>query len=261
MKVAVMLSCMYQNDTNIISRSFIQTNVVVVNQCDRDFVEEFDFDNIKNERCHCKFINTTERGLSKSRNMAINNSDADICLICDDDEIFEVDYESKINKAFVENPYADVIVFRLKDEAKDLGDRPMKIGMFRASRVCSVQIAFRRDSIVKNVIYFDSKMGSGSGNGAGEENKFLVDCLRKGLKIIYVPFLIASVDRSKSLWFEGFTEKYFRDLGWSTRRIYSDVIAYLYLILFAIRHYRHYNKQISFVASLKYMHTGFFENR
>ena len=48
-------------------------------------------------------IYTTERGLSKSRNLAIANAKTDICLICDDDEIFVDNYEEIILNAYYEN--------------------------------------------------------------------------------------------------------------------------------------------------------------
>lgn len=59
MNVVVLLSCMHQKDVNIIQRSNIQTDVVVVNQTDVDTVEEFDFMNRKGRRCHALFISTT----------------------------------------------------------------------------------------------------------------------------------------------------------------------------------------------------------
>ena len=86
----ILISCMHEKDTSIIERSNVQSDVVVVNQCDLDSVEEFDFVNKKGKTCHAKFINTTERGLSRSRNMAICNAWGDVCLICDVLEPVEV---------------------------------------------------------------------------------------------------------------------------------------------------------------------------
>ena len=92
---------MHQKDDSIIKKSNLQTDAVVVNQCDRDSIEDFFFLNKDNKRCHVIFISTTERGLSRSRNMAIKNAiDADICLLSDDDERFEDDYENKSHICF-----------------------------------------------------------------------------------------------------------------------------------------------------------------
>ena len=93
MTLNLLIACMHEKDTSIIKRSNVQSDVVVVNQCDHDSVEEFDFLNKKGITCHAKFINTTERGLSRSRNMAIENAQkADVCYICDDDEYLVDDY-------------------------------------------------------------------------------------------------------------------------------------------------------------------------
>ena len=116
----LLISCMHQKDASIIERSNVQSDVIVVNQCDKDSVEEFDFVNKKGRKCHAKFICTTERGLSKSRNMAIRNAWGDICLICDDDETIADDCEEKILRAYSENPDAALIAFALlrKDNGK-----------------------------------------------------------------------------------------------------------------------------------------------
>ena len=74
MTLTLLIACMHEKDTSIIQRSNVQTDVVVVNQCDHDSVEEFDFVNKKGKICHAKFICTNERGLSRSRNMAIRNA-------------------------------------------------------------------------------------------------------------------------------------------------------------------------------------------
>lgn len=109
----ILISCMHQKDTCIIKRSNVQSDVVIVNQCNKDYIEEFDFFNKNGQKCHAKFICTRERGLSKSRNMAIRNAWGDICLICDDDEILADDCEERILAAYRENPGTALIAFAL----------------------------------------------------------------------------------------------------------------------------------------------------
>ena len=116
MKLVVLISCMQQKDASIIERTGVQTDVVVVNQCDRDCVKEFDFVNNKGRTCHAKFICTTERGLSHSRNMAIQNAWGDYCIFADDDETLSDGYEQVILSAFERQPKADIIAFNYKDQ-------------------------------------------------------------------------------------------------------------------------------------------------
>ena len=47
MKLNVLISCMHETDTSIVARSNIQTDAVVVNQCDTNSVIEYDFTNNK----------------------------------------------------------------------------------------------------------------------------------------------------------------------------------------------------------------------
>ena len=91
MKLDILMSCMHQADNALIAASGITGSAVVINQCDRD--EECRFDTPNGQ---VRMISTTQRGLTKSRNMAIAHSDADVCLLCDDDEVFVPGYEEKI---------------------------------------------------------------------------------------------------------------------------------------------------------------------
>lgn len=221
MNLNVLLSCMHEKDTSIVKRNNIQTDVVVVNQCDYNAVTEYDFLNNKGNICHVKFINTTERGLSRSRNMAINNAWGDICLIADDDEKFADDYEDIIIKAFDEIQ-ADVIAFgfHYSNRERDNFTKRTRIRWHNFLKICSVQIAFRRSSIITSSLQFQVNMGSGSGNGGGEENKFISDCLKNKLSIYAEPSDIAEIiyNPEESKWFTGFNEDYFIKKGWSIKQ-------------------------------------------
>ena len=52
---------MHQHDKSILTKSNVQSDVVVVNQCDTDSVEEFDFVNKYGQTKHCIFVSTTQR--------------------------------------------------------------------------------------------------------------------------------------------------------------------------------------------------------
>ena len=59
--------------------------------------------------------------------MAIANSDADVCLLCDDDEVFVEGYEEKILETFAKLPQADVIIFRMVNYPCSLGDQVRRL--------------------------------------------------------------------------------------------------------------------------------------
>lgn len=248
---------MHEKDKEIITRSNIKSNCVIINQCDENSEEKISIDKNKT----CLWINSSERGLSRSRNMAIKNSEADICLIADNDEIFDNDIEEKILKAYEELPQADIIVFNLHNKSTKLKNKIYKIKRLECLRVCSWQITFKRNSIVGNNIVFDIKLGAGTSNGAGEENKFLFDAYDKGLKIYHYPINIATMIENESTWFKGYTEEYFYKHGMTTRYILGWWISLVYAFYFLIFKYSLYKKNISVLEAFKYLFKGIFDNK
>lgn len=261
MKVVILISCMYQFDYSIIERTNVQTDAVVINQCDKEGITDFDILNNKGEKCHIKYINTKERGLSRSRNMAIKNAWGDILYLCDDDELLEDNYESIIIEAYKKKPLVDIIAFSLVRKGYTYPKKAGKMCIPQILRTSSVQTTIRRNRLLEKGIFFDVKMGSGSGNGGGEENKFLMDCRRKGLKLYYVPSIIATVKSEESQWFKGFDEKYFKDTFWAARRILGTSIGFLYMLYWCFIRSNHFNIEIPKLTMLKYSLMGFFEKR
>lgn len=256
---------MHQKDAGILERSNVQSDVVVVNQCDHDSVEEFDFVNKKGRTCHCKFINTTERGLSRSRNMAIRNAWGDICQICDDDEVLADDGEDKILKAYTENPDAGVIAFALirNDNGKTYPVEKMTLGFKQILKTCSLQVTFSRNLLKLHGIQFDEMLGSGTGNGGGEENKFMLDWRKSKTKMLYYPDIIATVNPGESQWFHGYDEKFFYNLGWTDRRVFGPVLGLIYIIYWPIFRKGYYSKRskISTFTAITAGIKGYFSKR
>ena len=256
-RVEVLLSCMNQADSSIAERSRLQTDVVIVNQCDKDEAISETYVNDMGDTCIKSFLCVTSRGLSRSRNIAIEHSTGDICMLSDDDEVFDIGYQQTIEDAYQRYPEADVIVFQIANSGKTYGRHPKKLGFIGAMKVGSWQISFRRKSILEHQISFDEEMGSGTGHGSCEEVKFLFDCLHHGLKIQYVPEQVASLnERAASQWFSGFTDKYFFNRGWCTRRFLGPLWATLYAILFALRKHDLYKHENSMYNALKWMLKG-----
>jgi glycosyltransferase involved in cell wall biosynthesis len=249
---------MHQSNLSIVTRTNIQGGVVVINQCDVDRIEEQEILSSTGKRCRVMFISSRERGLSKSRNMAINYSTADICLVCDDDEILDDDYEEKIISAFRENQDYEVLAFQVKYGNKKYPVNAKDIGYLSALKVSSVQIAFRRNSIIDKGIQFDVTVGSGVSKAGGEENIFLYDCLRKKLRIRYVPVEIGKIIEGPSQWFHGYTREYFYDRGIMTRKLMGGW-SLLYAIYFLVLKINRYRKDISPICAAKYLFKGIFK--
>lgn len=143
-----------------------------------------------------------EKGLSKSRNKGISNATGDICIISDDDVEYIKNYEEIILKAFDENPDIDIITFRIVtpegEMFKNYKDNEFEHTKRSILKVSSIEVAFRLKSIKNNNIRFDEDFGLGSKYISGEENIFLMDSIKKGLKIKYIPEVIAIHEKESS---------------------------------------------------------------
>ena len=250
------MSCMHQTDSSLISKTGIKGNATIVNQCDEEKQLQFNTPNGVAE-----MIFTKSRGLTKSRNIAIRASKGDICLLCDDDEVLVQEYEEIILNAYNKHSDADVIAFDLYNHECSLEKKIQQLKFPKIMKICSCQITFKRDSIVNNNIIFDELLGAGTGNGAEEELKFLKDCLKAKLKIIYVPIKIAEVSTEKSTWFSGFDEAFFENRGASTRYILGLFMSSVYAVYYVLRKRNLYIPQISTIKALKSIFKGIFLNK
>ena len=204
---------------------------------------------------------TTQRGLTKSRNMAISKSDADVCLLCDDDEVFVEGYESAILKAYEELPQADVIIFKMVNREPSFSDEVQQLRFPKTMKVSSWQISFRRENLFRSGVRFDELLGAGTGNGAEEELKFLTDCEKAGLKIFYVPVEIATVAQAESTWFAGFNEQFFENRGATTRYILGWPLAVAYAVYYVLKKKQMYQSQITSKDALRAIFRGIRENK
>lgn len=247
---------MGQNDLSLISESKITSDTVMINQCDENKILSE-----KVGSAQVRMICTTERGLTKSRNMAIRESDADICLLCDDDEIFESGYEQGIINAYENIPDADVIAVRMKNVPCAFGDEAKRLSGKDLFKIASWQISFKRKSIISAGVFFDELLGAGTSNGAEEELKFLTDCQKAGLKIYYAPVTVASVKQEKSTWFSGFDEKFFENRGATTRYILGFFKSSAYAVYYVLKKKDMYKDDISSVGAFKAIFRGIFKNK
>ena len=255
MKLEVLISCMYQKDDSIVALSGITTDALIINQCN-----ENSFYSRLHKGQRIRLANTTQRGLSNSRNMALKNASGDICLFCDDDEVFKSDYEEKIIEAFEKLPDADVITFKISNQPCRLKTRVQKLYYLDLLKIKSWQIAVKTSAVKQANVYFDPKLGAGSENGAQEENKFLFDCRKAGLNIYYVPEIIASVLQESSTWFKGFTKDFFYQRGITTRYIMGFFMSVVYAGYYLFAKYPLYCKEISFFSAAKAIFMGIYTN-
>ncbi|SJZ56784.1 glycosyltransferase family A protein [Anaerorhabdus furcosa] len=236
----------------------ISCNSLIINQCNHNILDS-------NNICEKKknVISLNEFGLSLSRNIAIENSEADICLFADDDISYIDNFAQLITNEFEKYPAYDIIIFYINRSPrfvqKRIG-RKKRINMISSLGIISSQIAFRRKSIVDANIRFDIQFGSGSNHYmCGEENIFLIDCLKKGMKILYIPLVIGTMDDSDSSWFKGFDENYFVSKGAIFHRLFP-IFGFVLIGTYALVKYNEYKGDINISNSVKQMIKGYREH-
>lgn len=211
MKVQVLVATMNQKDFLLLKRLNIHSDVIVGNQCNKNEVVDFEY-----KGNTVKWLSFSERGVGLNRNNALMRANADICLIADDDMVYADNYVELVQRYFEKYRDADVIVFNLKEPiaTRYIIKKIHRVHFFNYLRYGTARIAFRLDSIKENGIFFNLCFGGGTEHCHGEDNLFLTDCLKKGLKIYAVPETIATLtEERESSWNVGYGEKYLKDQG------------------------------------------------
>lgn len=244
MDFEILMSCMDQEDFSLADKSNVRSNVLLVNQCGREGAWEEQRDGF----CR-RMLCSAGKGLSRSRNLALENARGKFCLIADDDETFVDDVEQVVLKGFRETG-ADILAFDLYDYPKKLKKTVHRVKKFESLRLSSCQLALRREAVAEAGLSFDVHLGAGTGNGGGEENKFLWDAFRAGLKVCYYPAYIARLAQEESTWFSGFDRAFFYRRGRVTSYYMGRFWAFAYAAYFLAAKYGRYRKDCGFWEAL-----------
>lgn len=118
MRLQVLISTMHQKDHSLLDKMNIQSDAIVVNQCDRNEIENFEY-----AGHNILWMSLNERGVGLSRNTALMRADADIVLFADDDVVYDDGYEKKVIESFEKFKEKDILIFRVESTNKE---RPTK---------------------------------------------------------------------------------------------------------------------------------------
>ncbi|MGP2569368.1 glycosyltransferase [Ornithobacterium rhinotracheale] len=145
------------------------------------------------KRNDVKIIPSTERGLTKSRNLAIKNLTSDIGIIADDDVNYTNEQIDNIKNSHLKNE-AEIILFKINcgenlEYKKYSKKRVAFTHKSKPHYVSSIEITFKRDKI-KNSLAFDERFGLGSIYPGGEEEIFIHDALMQKLTVLFIPIKI-----------------------------------------------------------------------
>lgn len=163
---------------------FSKFSILVINQTTAENLIISDYKNIR-------VINSYEKGLSQSRNLALKNTIGKVALIADDDVVFLPNFDSKILKAHQQNSDYSIICFQTltnenqpyisyrKDEfwmkEKDFKD------------VLSIELTFKPEDLQKKNIIFNEYFGLGAKFQDAESLFFLRRANYNQLKVLFCP--------------------------------------------------------------------------
>lgn len=254
MKIEHIISTMKRENFDFLENMNMQTDCLVVNQkCDENqFVYSLSNGQVR-------VICSPEKGLSRSRNMLLQNSVGDVCIIGDDDVEYLPGYLKIIEDAYERLPDADLIIFRFThtkgEETRARYSKTIRLNMQNISKFASVEITFKRESILKAGISFNNEIGLGTEFPSGEENAFLADALRAGLKIYHVPQTICFAVEEHSLKTEEDVKEYLITKGAAFYCIYKNAF-WFYGLGFIILKKNSLFKNVSIIQAYKWMQEG-----
>lgn len=211
MKVEVLVAAVNEDVRTLAEKMNLETEAVIVNQCDHYDYTEYEH-NDRRIRC----FSMAERGVGLSRNTSLLRACEDILLFGDEDVMLEHGYEQRILDAFSRNPDADVIAFNVKVDPRRktyYNTKNHRIRFYNYGRYPAYAIAAKRKSLHGAGVTFSLLFGGGAKYSNGEDSLFLHDCLKKGLHLYADTTEIGEEIYRESTWFNGYTEKFFRDRG------------------------------------------------
>lgn len=211
MTVQVLVAALEQNPRQLAQEMQLNSDAIIVNQCDRYAYEKWE------EKNHTiRVFHMAERGVGRSRNSAMMRAEGDICLFSDQDIVYEPGYEQKIIEEFERNPKADMLLFNIEvEEARRTyyNTERKRVHFYNCGRYGAVSFAIRREALLSSGVTFSLLFGGGAKYSNGEDSLFLKEFMSKGYRVYTSPVTIGREKPSDSTWFFGYHEKFFFDRG------------------------------------------------
>lgn len=194
MEFSILISTMNRSDLGFLDKMFPEHDIntlslVIINQTTPKNKLATLLENIK-------IINSFETGLSKSRNLAIENCSTKFGLIADDDLIYKAGFEVDIEKSIANYATAGLIVFQLENENnkafKDYKNYSYELKTTKQlQNISSAEMLVNTELIKENNLAFDTRFGINAVFPMGEEQVFSRQLINKRIKIQSVNLTIA----------------------------------------------------------------------
>lgn len=211
MTLQTLVSTVKQNMETIADTMSLESDAIVINQCDKNDYYEYEYNG--NKICCYSF---NERGVGLSRNNALLRATADILLFSDEDIRYNKGYAKIVLDEFEKRKDADMLLFNFEvaaDRATYKINSESKVTWLNCGRYPTYSVAIRREAVHKANITFNLLFGGGAPYSCGEDSLFIMECIKKGLTAYALPITLGKEEPRPSTWFNGYNEKFFYDRG------------------------------------------------
>ncbi|MCV2487281.1 glycosyltransferase [Flavobacterium sp. SH_e] len=233
--VEILISTMNRDSLDFLvpmfsSLDYSKISILIINQVEIETKLSSSFPNIR-------VINSFEKGLSKSRNLALENAIGNILLISDDDVVFQEGFIAKIIGAYNKYPKASVIKFcALRSNEMPLNkysaNSKSHLNAFDILNTSSIELTLNRFQVDFRKYRFDENFGLGGIFEMGEEAVFLSDFKKDGKQLIFEPEIIVAHNNSTSSEKRDILDKYFISGALFTRIFKEKYIFWIFIKMF-----------------------------
>lgn len=226
MKLEVLLSVM-NLDTKDLDKMNITSKCTVIDQCGKNNYQKYkNFD----------IYSYDEIGSANSRNRGLEHVTEDIILLCDDDVVYNKNYEKMVLEEFKNHKNADMIIFNVTNiyRNKKINRKFKRLHLYNSLSYAAYNVAFKKNS--RGNIKMNTMFGPGAFyKSGGDDTLFIVDFLKNNLKIYSSNKNIGKIANDESTWFKGYNDKYFFDKGALFTAINKN-IRHILMLQYLIRH-------------------------
>lgn len=255
MRVETLVSCVAQNETELVKLMGLEQDVVIINQTDTEGEVELP---VKNGKAVC--FRMKERGVGRSRNAAMMHMQTEdgVCLFADEDIRYQNGYAEAIIAEYEKHPEADMILFNMEvGESRRTywNEKWKRIHFYNYGRYPAYSISAKKQKLLQTGVKYSIWFGGGAKYSNGEDSLFLKDCLKAGLKIYASTVCLGKEEERESTWFSGYHEKFFHDRGVLYAFLYGSM-KYVMSFVFLFRKRKIMCREIKFFKALSYMFDG-----
>lgn len=219
MKVQLLVAAMGKQPEELAEEMHLNSDAIIVSQGDN-----WEYRELSYKGYQIRYFAGVERGVGLSRNHALLRADHEISVFSDEDIVYVDGYAEKVARAFAEHPEADMLLFHVQAsagrETYDISSYG-RVRWYKCGRYPTYSFAVRTEKVHRLNITFSLLFGGGARYSNGEDSLFLMECIRKGMKVYKVPVTLGEERERESTWFQGYNRKFFFDRGVLYRYLYG----------------------------------------